>query len=136
MLILILMYAIGATTCGIFGYYLGGDRGREWLGFWLGFLFGPIGILTAAVMQPTPFAAASHRQAVDAAMHQKHQYRQVTQHSPQPSQPVQATSGAQASSKSPHQYDSKAQGVGAAEPGALSTVMKDIQAAKDSRRRS
>jgi len=39
---------IGATICGALGYLVAADR--HWLGFALGFLLGPIGVLVAVLL--------------------------------------------------------------------------------------
>lgn len=38
------------VVCGIFGSTIGGQKGQGQLGFWLGFLLGPLGVLVAALL--------------------------------------------------------------------------------------
>lgn len=56
------------VICAIIGAAIGHSKGNGTAGFFLGLLLGPLGILIAAVMKPTPEAEAEHRRQVNAAM--------------------------------------------------------------------
>jgi hypothetical protein len=69
--IVIIVFVAIAIGFGSAGHYIGRDKGRGTAGFWFGFLLGPIGLIIAALLQPSPAAGPlpagpSHTHTVDA----------------------------------------------------------------------
>ena len=50
---IIFIVLIAFLICGFIGAGLAGEKGRGVAGFWLGFLFGPIGIVIALLLSPS-----------------------------------------------------------------------------------
>ena len=57
------VYGIGgllvASLCGYWGARVGEDKGNRRIGFWLGFFFGPLGLLVVALLPDTDRRVAS-----------------------------------------------------------------------------
>jgi hypothetical protein len=62
--ILIVIWLVVAVLFGVVGLAIGKGKGRPGAGFWLGFTFGPIGLVIIAVLDRTPEAEARHQTAV------------------------------------------------------------------------
>lgn len=66
--VVVLIWLVAGAVCGAAGFLIGDMKGRSVAGFWLGFLFGPIGLIVIAVLPPTPLAEAERQAQIDAAI--------------------------------------------------------------------
>ncbi|QOR55823.1 MAG: hypothetical protein YHS30scaffold324_55 [Catenulispora phage 69_17] len=57
---------IDAVICCVIGAGIGSSKGQGGAGFWLGLLFGPIGLILCLTMKPTPAVAAARLEAIEA----------------------------------------------------------------------
>lgn len=48
--VFVLLFVVGGVVCGFLGYLVGNTRNQGGLGFALGLLLGPLGILVAALL--------------------------------------------------------------------------------------
>ena len=60
------LYVAVDVICLFLGMIIGGSKGFTGLGFFLGLLLGPLGVLIVAVMKPTPEVQAKREMAVEA----------------------------------------------------------------------
>ena len=51
-------------ACALLGVAIGDTKGRSTIGFWLGVLLGPIGVVIVALTSPTPEAQAKYERNV------------------------------------------------------------------------
>jgi hypothetical protein len=56
---------ISAVVCGLLGLVIGGAKGLPGLGFFLGAVLGPLGLLFCLIMKPTPAIAAARAEAIE-----------------------------------------------------------------------
>jgi len=59
-------YVAVDVICLFLGMIIGGSKGFTGLGLFLGLVLGPLGVLTVAVMKPTPEVQAKREMAVEA----------------------------------------------------------------------
>jgi len=60
--VFVLMFAM--IACALLGVAIGDTKGRSTIGFWLGVLLGPIGVVIVALMSATPEAQARYERNV------------------------------------------------------------------------
>jgi hypothetical protein len=64
----ILVAVLWVAVWGGAGYLIGRGKGRAVAGFWLGAIFGGVGLIVIAVMAPTPQSAAEYQAQVQNAL--------------------------------------------------------------------